>query len=323
MAGEFNTLNKVYGSGIQVHIRSTKQEKVLDGRGQADTLKGAIEQAQAELIPKLRVEYDKMKLEEKILKAEAKQAAMDENKGKACFHPRWNNALFLHLKIGVIRLLDMGQLQLFVTAHLEQATIDENANKPKRVIGLDTEGRAITRELPMQHAHYMQLCAGCANDCAVFRTTVINMDIVKPLFLHPHITLAVVDKNADCDAIKPLFMPDTDPAWMVGIEDTQLLGQQAMGLPSGDRPSLELMLSSMLCLEKPLTKFYIHEEEKARNKAYACFDDDVKSLSEEMVVYAALDAVAAKELHMYYLRWLSNRAALLQQKRVSIDMTEI
>jgi hypothetical protein len=278
-----------------ISVTMVRQGKAtMEGTGQGTTAKEAIDVAQLELIDKLKHEYDAMKLE-KQLKQQADRQEQLLRTSAVKFNYLWNATLAINLKRGDVTEVNEAELQRFVVKHLQQA---KEAKTPQ-VLGMDTEGQYMTKERAFHHAHYMQIAAGSDNECVVFRTTADNLVIVLPLFLESNIVIAVAGKKGEETALKNIFSPD-DLGWMKRIEDVQVLGKKVMGWQINE-PSLATMLSHMWGIEPPLSKFLAGEGPNGRDKAYACFNNDTQvKLDADMLLYAALDAMAAKALYEKY-----------------------
>jgi hypothetical protein len=274
---------------------------VAVGNGESDLLKGAADAAHTELAKQLKPISDAVKESEKLKKQESNRKQM-ENTMAAIFDPNWNSCLAIMLKRGNVNQVMGDALQLFVSKTLEQAC----ESKCPRIVGMDTEGQASTEEQPFAHAHYMQLAAGIDNECVVFRTSTDNLEIALPLFLHDKIVVAVVGKAQDCSILKKLIGGDNQ-AWMERIADVQEMGKTRMNMDHA--PSLQDMLTFIWQKDPPLKKFLMEVEEGeeskgrgGRDKAYACFDDDtITALKPDMLLYAALDAMAAKALYEHFI----------------------
>jgi hypothetical protein len=280
---------------FQVRVESVRQGKApMEGNGKDKDIKVATEAACVELVNKLASDYEAVKLEMRLEK-QAKRKEQLLKMPDTGFHPIWVPTLTLKLKHGRVSQVSQVGLSLFVTKILALA---DAAPRPL-VVGMDTEGQNATKERPFAHAHFMQLAAGSDNECVVFRTTKANLEIALALFIKSKIIIAVAGKNEDCAMLKKIFSPDDNLVWMERIADVQLLGMKEMGLESA--PKLEAMVSHMWEAEPPLMKFLHDEGKDTREKVYACFDDDTKeALGADMLLYAALDAMAAKELYEYF-----------------------
>jgi hypothetical protein len=283
-----------------VHVVCVRQGQLpMEGNGQDNDIKIATESAFLELLNKLKPECDVIRVQAKFKKQAIRKEQLLLLKNVS-FHPLWVPTLTLHLMRGEVNQVSEVKLHRFVMEVLRQA---DEAKYPL-VVGMDTEGQHLTKERPFSHAHYMQLAAGSNNECVVFRTTKANLEIALALFLNSNIIIAVAGKNEDCGVLKKIFSQE-DTVWMERIEDIQLLGMKAMGLASV--PKLEAMCSFMWKVEPPLTKFLLEEGKDTRDKAYACFDDDtVEALAADMLLYAALDAMAAKALYEHFASLLAD-----------------
>jgi hypothetical protein len=265
--------------------------QTFSGLGVGDTLSIASNAAHEELANKLMPEMDRRKAARKAVRNAAEDGKADDGKaddGRNHFHPDWTPSLLLLLSgHQPFHMIKGENLQTFVSSHLVHATASTEQNY---CIGMDTEGRGQTQKRPYEHAKYMQIAAG--NEVVVFRANADNCQVVLPLFLHKNIIISVVGKKGECKVLRELF--DTEEDWSKGIQDLQDLAGACMREES---PSLATIVNHLFVpAGKPkLMKFKEDSTQADKQKAYEPFEDESReSLPAYLLVYAALDAVAAK-----------------------------
>jgi hypothetical protein len=282
-----NNVNQKLGAGLTYDITITAQhgDQEFKGEGTGQTSKAALEAANADLLPDLTKALEEK--EKARIRREEEKASQEASQG-ASFTASWFSISTIGMKeyskITFVGAVELGE---FCKRHMELAKISW-----PYFVGMDTEGNRKTELRQFVHPHVMQLSAGDYNETVVFRTDSECLKIVEGFFRDPNITIAVFDKPIELMGLGDLFgsgkIDEITKDWMDVQEIAARTWQSA-------KPSLEHMLTKMLGLHTPLTKFAPSATQLEKEKTYARYEQATpEPLDEDLLLYAGLDAIITK-----------------------------
>ena len=184
------------------------------------------------------------------------------------------------------RQVDTAELNEFVDTHIAHAS--DSDRKEEYVLGLDTEGK---------NATYMQISAGDLCDTVVFGTSRENIRAIRRLLVQSKVIIAVVGDESS--KLAELFDEEACALFAPKMVDVQRLAHGINGTP----PSLARLVAAMCGANTHLSKFAQGTSDSARNEAYAGFQSVAPTpiaLCAELLLYAALDAIATNLLYKHF-----------------------